>query len=80
MKPGEGVLASDLYMNSPAYKAGVRPGDVITHLNGENMSSRQVALAYVAALKPGQRVKIRGIRNGKPYEVVAEVTERPHRS
>jgi Do/DeqQ family serine protease len=77
---GGGVLAADLYLNSPAYRAGVRPGDIITALDGEAMTNRQQALAYVAGLKPGGSVRIRGVRSGKPYEVTAEVIERPNQS
>ncbi len=76
--PGTGVLASDLYLNSPAYRAGVRPGDIITHLDSEMMTNRQQALAYVAALQPGRVVRIRGMREGKAYEVNAQVVERPN--
>lgn len=79
VKPAQGVLAGEVYLNSPAYNAGVRPGDIITHLDGEAMTGRQQALAYVAGLKPGGTVKIRGIRGGKAYEITAEVIERPHR-
>lgn len=77
---GQGVLAADLYLNSPAYRAGVRPGDVITHLDGELMTNRQQAVAYVSALHPGRAIRIRGLHEGKPYEVGAEVIERPNRN
>ncbi len=79
VRMGSGVVAADLYLNSPAYRAGVRPGDILTALDGEAMTSRQQALAYVAGLKPGGSIRIRGVREGKPYEVTAEVIERPNR-
>jgi S1-C subfamily serine protease len=75
--PEGGVLVADVYLNSPAYRAGLRSGDIITHLNDQAMDSAQEALAFVAALVPGKIVKIRGFRQGKPYEVMVKVEERP---
>jgi Do/DeqQ family serine protease len=78
--PGSGVLVANLYLNSPAYRAGVRPGDIITHLNGTAITTRQQALVYVAASAPGKTVKIRALRRGQMYEVVTKIEERPNRS
>ncbi|PYU77567.1 MAG: hypothetical protein DMG51_20425, partial [Acidobacteria bacterium] len=34
---GEGILVRDVYSGSPAEKAGVKAGDVITSLNGDRI-------------------------------------------
>jgi serine protease DegS len=74
--PDGGVLVDNLYVNSPALRAGLRPGDVITRLDDEPMQSAQEALSYVARLAPGATVRIRGLRRGKPFDMHAQVSER----
>ena len=74
--PDGGVLVANLYVNSPALRAGLRPGDLITRLDDEPMQSRQEALSYVARLAPGATVRIRGLRRGQPFDMHAQVVER----
>ena len=74
--PDGGVLVANLYVNSPALKAGLRPGDVITQIDNEKMQSAQQALSYVAKLSPGTTVRIRGLRRGDKFDVSAQVVER----
>jgi S1-C subfamily serine protease len=63
--------------NGPAEAAGLRAGDVLTHLNGERMFSRQQALTLVASKQPGERVTIRAVHpDGKPFETEAVLEER----
>ncbi len=37
LSQGYRVLLADVYPGSPAERAGLRPGDIVTHLNGERM-------------------------------------------
>jgi serine protease DegS len=74
---GTGVELVDLYLKSPAYDIGLRPGDVILKLNDKPMRSAQESLAFIAALRPGARLKISGIRDGTPFEIESKVIERP---
>jgi len=76
--PAEGgVVVENYYRGSPADLAGLRRGDVLTHLNDEPLQSAQQALTMVATMPPGQELRIRGIRAGKPFEVKTPVQERP---
>jgi serine peptidase DegS len=93
--PEGGVLVANLYVNSPALRAGLRPGDLITQIDNEKMQSAQQALTYVAKLAPGTSVRIRGVicadrriqttlcarepRRGERFEVTAQVVERSQR-
>lgn len=77
LPPGTGVLIVNLYLESPAYRAGLRPGDVLTHLDDLQLATAQQALAAVATMPPGKRVRIRGLRGGEPFEIAAKVEERP---
>jgi Do/DeqQ family serine protease len=73
----EGVVLANLYLDSPAYKAGLRPGDVILSLNEKPVRSAQESLAMIAALRPGATLKVSGVRDGARFEISSKVIERP---
>lgn len=62
---------------SPAEKAGLRPGDLITELNGRPILTDQEALTQVATLAPGSEVAIRVRRGEQSLAVRATLEERP---
>jgi serine protease DegS len=63
--------------DSPAARAGLRVGDLITHLNGQSVTSDQEAMNRIASMSPGSSVKIRVRRAGEELEVSATLEERP---
>ena len=64
--------------SGPAEAAGLRAGDVLTHINGERMFNRRQAMTFVASGQPGERIKIRVVRpDGTPFETTAVLEERP---
>jgi serine peptidase DegS len=69
---GPAVLITEV--GGPAAAAGLRPGDVLTHLNGERVLSRRQAQTRVASAQPGERVRIRVVRPG-PSSVETVETE-----
>lgn len=74
-----GVTVVNILVKSPAFEAGVRPGDVITSLGGEAVRSAQDVVVRVAALKPGAEVDLEGRHAQKPYKLRVKVIERPTR-
>ena len=50
---GTGVIITGVLQNGPAAQAGVRPGDVVTHVADQPVSNVAQLLAAVAALTPG---------------------------
>lgn len=55
---GKGVLVSQVQPSSPAETAGLRRGDILTQLEGENLDNSQKLRNRIAALAPGTRVKL----------------------
>jgi len=64
-----GALIAQIIDASPALKAGLQTGDVITHVNGhEVILSAQVA-HFIGAIAPGQTIVIGLVRDGKGIEI-----------
>jgi len=74
-----GIILTTVQAGSPADRAGLRPNDVITHINDEPVVVWQDALRTIAAMRPGTRVVLSGSRLGRPFRVATEVAERPPR-
>lgn len=72
-----GVLIANLYVGSPAQQAGVQPGDVLTAIDGTAVRSAQEAIARIATRKPGESVRLQGMRGRQRFELEARVGERP---
>ncbi|MES9903210.1 MAG: Do family serine endopeptidase, partial [Sedimenticola sp.] len=77
LKGEEGVLVSAVLENGPADLAGVRPGDILLLINSRTLSSPQDVLNIIAATTPGNEVTIKGVRDGRGFEIKVEVSERP---
>ena len=74
---GGGVTVVNILVNSPAFGAGVRPGDVITALDGAAVRSSQDLVSKLAQLNPGAEVELAARHAQKPYQVKLTVSERP---
>jgi serine protease DegS len=76
---GGGVTVVNILVKSPAYEAGMRPGDLVTALGGEAVHSAQDVVARVSALKPGVDVELEGRHAARSYKIKLTVLERPTR-
>ncbi|MGO9989192.1 MAG: trypsin-like peptidase domain-containing protein [Steroidobacteraceae bacterium] len=74
-----GITVVNILLKSPAYEAGIRPGDLVTALDGEAVRSSQDLVSKVAALKPGSEVELAGRHGQEPYKIKFKVIERPIR-
>ncbi len=72
-----GILIAGVVDNGPADQAGLKPGDIITHIDGKTVPRARDALDSITRHQPGERLRLRGIRQGKPYRAVAVVAQRP---
>ena len=72
-----GVVVVKLVIGSPAADAGIEPRDIILTVNGVTVQSTQDALTRIANAKPGQKIRITGIRGTERFDSEVKVTERP---
>jgi len=64
-------------VSGPAEAAGLRAGDVLTHIDGERIFTPRQARSAIASAQPGDRLDIRVVRmDGTPFEVEAVLEER----
>jgi serine protease DegQ len=72
-----GALIAVVLRDGPADKAGVRPGDVVTEIQGKPVVDPTAMLNLVAALPPGAPAKVKVKRQGKEIETTISVGRRP---
>lgn len=65
--------------SSPAYRAGLRRGDVVTHVDGVDVRTKDGG-RRLAAIRPGQQVRLTFRRDGKPRTVTIHAAEQPART
>jgi serine protease DegS len=75
--PQAGVVVAKLYVGSPAAQVGLEPRDIILTVNGAKVTSAQDTLTRIAIAKPGDKVKVTGLRGTEKFSSEVEVTERP---
>ncbi len=75
LQQAQGALVAQTEPNSPAAKAGLKPGDVITSVNGAEVKNSRDLARKVAAVSPNTPAKIAYVRDGKAETVEVTVTE-----
>ena len=76
LKGPQGALVSSVQKGSPAAKAGIEPGDVITKFNGVAITRSSDLPSLVAGLRAGSAAKVEVWRDGKTREFSAQLAER----
>ena len=61
----EGLLVTEVFKGGPAEKAGIRPGDVITELAGNEVTDRDKFLSLLRNHQPHAPVTVKLWRDGK---------------
>jgi serine protease DegS len=75
------LLVERIELNGPAHQAGLKPGDLITHLNDQPLNDDRQTLNLIADTAPGSRMKITLVREGKLIELTAIIgTREPPRT
>jgi serine protease Do len=73
---GAGVTVSDVTPGSPAEKAGVKVGDTINSVDGKPVKNGDELVSDIASRKPGSKVELGFVRNGKKEETTVTVADR----
>jgi len=76
---GEGVLIDSLTDSSPAAKAGLLPGDVITRIDGRPVTTPAELVERLRTCKPGDEIEATYYRMGKRQETRVTLGEAPAR-
>jgi serine peptidase DegS len=78
--PPAALRISKVEPNGPAALVGLRPDDLVTHLNGQPILNGQEALNRVAAMPPGSLLNIQARRGTQHLTFKATLEERPPRT
>lgn len=72
-----GVAVGQVSDGTPAYKAGLEPGDVIQTINGKPVNSAKDLVSTISGLKPGSSVTLRVWSQGVKKNVQLALGEQP---
>jgi len=72
-----GVQVTDVYPGGPADLAGIRPHDILLRIGKDDILDPADLRRREAALKPGTRTEVSGLRNGTPFHVKVTLAARP---
>ncbi len=67
--PPKGVKIGEIIPGGAAERAGMKDGDVILSVNGEEIGNMRQLQKLVSGLKPDQKVKVDLLRNGEAREL-----------
>jgi serine protease DegS len=77
LKDRPGIVVAGVFRDGPAQKAGLQLGDVILSIDNEPAADGRKSMNQVARAKPGDKIVIEVMRNGKALKLTAEVGMRP---
>lgn len=72
-----GVLITGTYKNGPAEQAGLKFGDILTHINDKPVGNGREGMNLIAEVKPDDKVQLTATRNGKKILLTAIAAKRP---
>lgn len=71
-----GVVVQNVTPGGPAAQAGVQTGDAITAVNGKEVKTGDELVNEISGQKPGSKVKLSFLRNGKAQDTTVTVGDR----
>jgi serine protease Do len=76
----EGALVDELQPDGPASKAGIKPGDVVQSVGGEEVKDARDLAKRIAGVEPGQTATLGVFRDGSPMTITMTVAKMPDRT
>jgi serine protease Do len=77
LQEDSGALVGEVAPKSPAEKAGIKSGDVITEVNGKKIMDARELRMLVGAMAPGTKAKIQVVREDGKKTFVVDLIEMP---
>ncbi|QIB35116.1 Do family serine endopeptidase [Ancylobacter pratisalsi] len=77
LKDAQGALIAQVQPGTPGEKAGLKPGDIVTAIDGQNIKDSREMSREVASHKPGSTIKLSVLRDGKPITVSVTLEQLP---
>jgi len=68
LETNQGGFIEQVMPNSAADEAGIKPGDVITKVNGKSVKTFHELRGKIGSIGAGKQVTLTGVRNGKEKE------------
>jgi serine protease Do len=75
LKDRSGALVDEVMPNSPAAKAGIQAGDVITEFNGRKVPDGRQFRLWVSQTAPNSKINLKVFRDGKEQKLSATLGE-----
>jgi serine protease DegQ len=77
LKQSDGVIIASVLRNGPAWRAGIRVGDIVLKLNGQTVYDSIGFLNQIAPLPPRETITLTIMREGKKRDLEVQVGTRP---
>ncbi|QAA94791.1 S1C family serine protease [Pollutimonas thiosulfatoxidans] len=77
LKQTDGVIIASVLRNGPAWRAGIRVGDIILALDGEPVVDSIGFLTQIAPLPPRGEARLTILRDGKKRDIEVQIGTRP---
>jgi len=77
LKTPQGALVADVQADTPAAKAGIKSGDVVTAVNGTVIKDARELSRRISLIKPGTAVKLTIMRDGREQTIEVTLTKLP---
>jgi serine protease DegS/serine protease DegQ len=75
--PQHGVIVLEVRPGGPAATAGLRAGDLLLKLDGDEIADQADLRSHEAALAPGKVARLEGTRDGTPFAIELTLMQRP---
>ncbi len=77
LSSSHGLILTNIAKGGPADKAGLKPGDIITHIDDLKISDGNASMHQIGQTEPGTKVNVRAIHNGAAQSFLVEIGKRP---